>query len=125
MSPKPSKMGRRAQGRGSYAYSIAKGALTQMTRELAVEWAKYGIRVNALEPSQIATDAYLERALEPVVIAAKERIMGGIPMGRLGKPEDVVGPALFLASGASEFVTGVTLPVDGGNLAMNAGGSHS
>jgi NAD(P)-dependent dehydrogenase (short-subunit alcohol dehydrogenase family) len=54
-----------------------------------------------------------------------ERFLTGIPMNRLAAPEDIVGPALFLASSASAMVTGTLLPVDGGNLALNAGGSHA
>ena len=51
-------------------------------------------------------------------------LLKGIPMNRMGEPEDIVGPAIFLASDAAAFVTGTLLPVDGGNLALNAGGSH-
>jgi NAD(P)-dependent dehydrogenase (short-subunit alcohol dehydrogenase family) len=59
----------------------------------------------------------------PEASALVKTVLNGIPMGRLGQPEEVVGPVIFLASDAASMVTGVLLPVDGGNLAMNAGGS--
>jgi NAD(P)-dependent dehydrogenase (short-subunit alcohol dehydrogenase family) len=115
-----------ALGRGNLPYSVAKGGINQMTRELATEWAKYNIRVNAIQPAQTRSPAvkrWLEDPnMDPTFLA---HLLKGIPMNRLGEPEDMVGPAVFLASAASAFVTGVLLPVDGGNLAMNAGGSHS
>lgn len=115
-----------ALGRGNLPYSVAKSGINQMTRELATEWAKHNIRVNALQPVQMRTPAVKnwlsDPKTDPALIA---HLLKGIPMNRLGEPEDIVGPAIFLASDASGFVTGTLLPVDGGNLAMNAGGSHS
>ena len=118
--------GASALGRGNFVYSVAKAGVHQMTRELAVEWAGQGIRVNALLPAQMRTPSvkqWLEDpATDPGLVA---HLLKGIPMNRLGESEDIVGPAVFLASDASAFVTGALLPVDGGNLALNAGGSHS
>ena len=115
-----------ALGRGNFVYSIAKAGVHQMTRELAVEWACHGIRVNALLPAQMRTPSvqrWLEDpATDPGLVA---HLLKGIPMNRLGESEDIVGPAIFLASDASAFVTGTLLAVDGGNLALNAGGSHT
>jgi NAD(P)-dependent dehydrogenase (short-subunit alcohol dehydrogenase family) len=119
--------GSTALGRGNFVYSVAKAAINQMTRELAVEWAHHGIRVNAIQPCQIRTHALQELIDDPQFSSTKlvERFLTGIPLNRLGDPEDLVGPVVFLASDASKFVTGVMLPVDGGNLALNAGGSHT
>ena len=118
--------GSSALGRGNFVYSVAKGGLNQFTRELAVEWSPYGIRVNAIQPSQILTPALrrilADPQLDPDTI--KGRMLRGIPLGRLGEPEDVAKAAVFLASDAASFVTGVMLPVDGGNLALNAGGDR-
>lgn len=114
-----------ALGRGNFVYSIAKSGVHQMTRELATEWAQHKIRVNALIPAQMQTPsvrAWLNNPKTDVNLV--EHLLKGIPMNRLGEAEDIVGPAVFLASDASAFVTGILLPVDGGNLAMNAGGSH-
>ncbi len=116
--------GMSALGRGNFPYSCAKGAVTQMTRELSLEYAQDGIRVNAIIPAQVSTPGLKKQlATEPEFAKSVNRFMAGIPMGRLLEPEDFKGPAVFLCSNASSGVTGVLLPVDGGNLAMNAGGS--
>lgn len=117
--------GSSALGRGNFVYSVAKSGINQMTRELAVEWARHKIRVNALQPVQMLTPAVRKWLDDPNTDQnTVNRLLMGIPMNRLGQPEDVVGPAVFLASDAAAFVTGVLLPVDGGNLALNATGSH-
>lgn len=113
-------------GRGNFAYSVNKGAINQMTRELAIEWAVHKIRVNAIQPCQFRTPA-LEALIDDPNFDSDSLIaqwLKSIPLQRLGEPaRDIVGPAVFLASDASAMVTGVCLPVDGGNLAFNAGGS--
>jgi len=114
-----------ALGRGNLVYSVTKSAINQLTRELAVEWAKDNIRVNAILPAQIRT-SYLQRMFDDPNIdkdALLQQLLAGIPLNRLGEAEDIVGPVVFLASGASAFITGALLAVDGGNLAFNAGGS--
>lgn len=119
--------GSSALGRGNFVYSVAKHGIVGLTRELAIEWAKDGIRVNAIQPCQFETPGF-KALLEddsPGARAMVERLRGGIPLGRLGRPDDVVGPVVFLVSDAARMVTGVMLPVDGGNLAMNAGASLS
>jgi NAD(P)-dependent dehydrogenase (short-subunit alcohol dehydrogenase family) len=116
--------GSAALGRGNFVYSVTKGGINAFTRELAVEWAQHKIRVNALQPAQMLSPSVKKWLSDPKTDPAlPQRLLGGIPMNRLGNPEDVVGPVVFLASDASAFVTGVLLPVDGGNLALNAGGS--
>jgi NAD(P)-dependent dehydrogenase (short-subunit alcohol dehydrogenase family) len=118
-----SNAGVTALGRGAMAYSCAKAAVHQMTRELAVEYAQDGIRVNAIVPAQTLTPG-LKGHLERQEFKEKvlPRILSGIPMGRLLEAEEMVGPVLFLASPAAAAITGILLPVDGGNLALNAGG---
>ncbi|MBW2476105.1 MAG: SDR family oxidoreductase [Deltaproteobacteria bacterium] len=120
-----SNAGVSALGRGAMAYSCAKAAVHQMTRELAVEYAQDGIRVNTIAPAQTLTPGLKEhiknKAFQEQVLP---KILNGIPMRRLLKPEEMVGPTLFLASPAAAGVTGALLPVDGGNLAMNAGGGQ-
>jgi NAD(P)-dependent dehydrogenase (short-subunit alcohol dehydrogenase family) len=108
-----------ALGRGHIAYSMAMGAVAQMTRELSTEWAGRGVRVNAILPAQVI-NASLEKRIsaEP---ALKEKFLSGIPSGRLGQPDDIKGLAVFLASDASAWITGALIPMDGGNLAANAG----
>ena len=112
-----------ALGRGNFAYSVAMGGVVQMTRELSTEWSWRGVRVNAIAPAQITNPAFDERM--DATPGLRENFLTGIPIGRLGVPDDIKGPALFLASDASAFVTGSVIAMDGGNLAMNAGGTHS
>ena len=119
--------GSSALGRGNFVYSVSKGAVNQLTRELAVEWAHHGIRVNAIQPAQVMTPALRQLIGDPMFSSDKmvRRFLDGIPMSRLGEPEDIAGTVVFLASDLACWVTGVTLPVDGGNLALNAGGSRT
>ena len=110
-----------ALGRGHIAYSMAMGAVAQMTRELSTEWSGRGVRVNAILPAQVINPGLQARmSADP---ALRGKFLGGIPAGRLGRPEDIKGLAVLLASDASEWITGALIPMDGGNLAMNAGGS--
>ncbi len=115
--------GSSALGRGNFAYSVAKGGVNQLTRELAVEWAGHGIRVNAVLPAQFRNAGWAALEADPANQGLLRRVTDGIPLGRLGEAPEIVGPVVFLASKASSMVTGVLLPVDGGNLALNAGGS--
>jgi NAD(P)-dependent dehydrogenase (short-subunit alcohol dehydrogenase family) len=118
--------GASALGRGNLAHSVNKGAVNMLTKELAVEWAKHGIRVNAILPCQVLTEGFQKWLDSPTFDPALyDRFLTGIPMNRLATPEDIAGPAIFLASDAAAMVTGTLLGVDGGNLALNAGGSHT
>ncbi len=110
-----------ALGRGNFAYSVAMGGVIQMTRELSTEWSGRGVRVNAIAPAQITNPGFEVRM--DATPGLRENFLRGIPMGRLGIPDDIKGLALFLASDASGFTTGTVVPLDGGNLAMNAGGT--
>ena len=93
------------------AYTASKGAVLAMTREIAVEYARKGIRCNALCPGPIDTPMLQELLSDP---ARRQRRMVHIPMGRLGKAEELAKAALFLASDDSSFMTGASLIVDGG-----------
>lgn len=95
-------------------YSPSKGAVKMLTQSLAADLAKDGVRVNAIAPGVIETPMTVTTRSDP---AKLERFMARIPMNRVGKPEELVGAVLFLASSMSTYVTGVTLPVDGGYLA--------
>lgn len=116
-----------ALGRGNFPYSVSKSGINQMTRELAVEYAAWGIRVNAIAPAQVATETFKRNMLGDARFnqTLRPRLMAGIPLNRFLEPEEFVGPAVFLCSAAASAVTGVVLPVDGGNLALNAGGNHT
>lgn len=118
--------GSSALGRGNFVYSVTKGGVNQFTRELAVEWSPHRIRVNAIQPAQILTPALQAMFDDPRLDTArlKDRLLTGIPLARFGQPDDVAKAAVFLASDAAAFITGHLLPVDGGNLALNAGGSR-
>lgn len=117
--------GSSALGRGNFVYSVTKAGILQMTRELAVEWAPHRIRVNAIQPVQTMTKAMARMLADPRLDppTLTERFLRGIPLDRIAEPEDIAHAAVFLASDAAAFVTGHALPVDGGNLALNAGGS--
>jgi len=96
-------------------YASSKGGLLMLTKVLAVEWAKYHINVNAIGPGYIATDLTAPlRADENL----NQWVLSNTPLGRWGQPMDLIGAAVFLASRASDFVTGQIVYVDGGWLAM-------
>lgn len=99
---------------GYAAYGTSKGAVNLLTRQLAVEWAKHKINVNSIAPCIFRTPL-----TEPVLCdpAAAKIFLDRIPWGRAAEPEDFIGSAVFLASAASDFVTGQILCVDGGNVA--------
>ncbi len=111
-----------AMGRGHIAYSMAMGAVAQMTRELSTEWSSHGIRVNAILPAQVVNPSLEKRMTADPKL--KDKFLSGIPTGRMGQPNDIQGLAVFLASDSSAWITGTLIPMDGGNLAMNAGGSR-
>jgi NAD(P)-dependent dehydrogenase (short-subunit alcohol dehydrogenase family) len=97
---------------GTAPYVVSKAGVVQMTEVLALEWARFGIRVNALCPGYIATDinaAFFES--DP-----GQQMIRRIPMRRLGQPEDLDGAFLLLATDASAWMTGTAVPVDGGHL---------
>lgn len=96
------------------AYNISKAGLIMLTKVLARDLAKHGIRVNALAPTNLKTDFTRRLWENPQALAAEE---ARIPLGRLGEVSDMAGPALFLASDASGYITGHTLVLDGGQLA--------
>jgi 2-deoxy-D-gluconate 3-dehydrogenase len=96
------------------AYSASKGAVAQITKALANEWASQGINVNAIAPGYMATDN--TKALRADAARAKA-ILERIPAGRWGTPEDLADVAVFLASPASDYVNGHVLVVDGGWMA--------
>jgi len=95
------------------SYSAAKGAIVQLTKSMAIELAPHGIQVNALAPGWIETDMTAPVRSEEMR-AMNDEIVGRTPAGRWGLPEELAGPAVFLASTASDFITGETIRVDGG-----------
>ena len=100
---------------GSEAYSAAKAGLISLTKSVASEFGRYGIRCNAVAPATIATESWAERVeIDPQVF---EKISRFYPLGRIGTPDDVAESLMFLASGAASWITGTTLTVDGGMTA--------
>lgn len=110
-----STRGRHGNFSGYTAYCTSKGATDALTRVLATEWAKYGIRVNAIAPttfrSKLTAWMWEDNAVGK---ATRERTLSRIPLGRLGEPEDLVGISLYLLSRASDFCTGQVFYIDGG-----------
>jgi len=99
---------------GTSPYTASKGAVGQLTKALAVEWARHGILVNAIAPGYIETDLNKELAADADFDAwVRDRC----PLGRWGQPEDIAGLARFLAGSGADFITGQTIYVDGGWLA--------
>jgi 2-deoxy-D-gluconate 3-dehydrogenase len=96
------------------AYAASKGAVAQITKALANEWAAHGININAIAPGYMATDNTKALREDPV---RSKAILDRIPAGRWGTPQDLAGVAVFLASPASDYVNGHILVVDGGWLA--------
>ena len=96
------------------AYSASKGGVAQLTKALSNEWAAYGVNVNAIAPGYMQTD--LTRNIKETNPAQYAEITSRIPKGRWGTPEDLQGLASFLASDASEYISGAVIPLDGGYL---------
>jgi gluconate 5-dehydrogenase len=102
-------------GRGNAVYCATKGAVLALTRDLAAEWAQHGVRVNCVAPGWFRTEMNAPLLKNPALV---QRILERVPLGRLGEPEDVVGPVVFLASPAAAMITGHLLPIDGGVAAI-------
>ncbi len=110
-------------GRDAFPYVVSKGAVGLMTKAMALDFARDGIRVNAVCPGDTFVDRWLEKGYfeysDPVTLEdAKREASAYIPMGRFGRPEEIAKAVLFLASDDSSFVTGHLLLVDGGNTAQ-------
>ena len=97
-------------------YSASKGGVVQLTKALATAWAKDNIQVNAILPGWIETELTTKARVE--VSGLHERVVARTPQARWGTPDDLAGTAVFLASAASDFVTGTAIPVDGGYSAQ-------
>ena len=97
--------------KGTAPYAISKAGLLQMTKALALEWARFDIRVNAIAPGYFETD--ISRAF--LQSEAGQRMAKSIPQRRFGEPQDLDGALMFLAGDGSKYVTGVLIPVDGGH----------
>ena len=100
---------------GCVGYSASKGAVKMLTQSMAADLAADGIRVNAVAPGVIDTPMTEATRNDPERLA---RFLGRIPAGRVGRPEEIAGPAVFLASAMASYVNGVTLAVDGGRQAV-------
>lgn len=99
----------------AFTYSVAKAGVSNLTKNLAREWAPAGVRVNALRPGFFPTEWSMHNFITPEREAA---ILGHTPMGRYGRPEELVGAVIWLLSDAASFVTGAEIEVDGGFSAM-------
>ena len=99
----------------AFTYSVSKAGISNLTQNLAREWATQGVRVNALRPGFFPTDWNKEHFITP---EREQAILGHTPMARYGKPNELVGAVLWLGSDAASFVTGTEITVDGGFSAM-------
>ena len=99
----------------AFVYSVAKAGIANITQNLAREWAPFNVRVNALRPGFFPTEWSMKHFIDR---EREARILGHTPMGRFGRPEELVGAVLWLASDAASFVTGAIVAVDGGFTAM-------
>ena len=99
----------------AFVYSMAKAAVANLTQNLGREWAKHQVRVNALRPGFFPTQWSMDHFLDE---DRKAKILGHTPMGRFGRPDELIGAVLWLASDAASFVTGSIVTVDGGFTAM-------
>lgn len=97
------------------SYSASKGGVAQLTKALANEWISRGVNVNAIAPGLMETEMTAGLKTNP---ARREQFASRMPIGRFGVPDDVKGTAVFLASHASDFISGAIIPVDGGYLAL-------
>ena len=97
------------------AYSAAKAGLISLTQSLAVEWSPHHIRVNTIAPGLIGTRLILNVIQDQ---HSWQDTLNRVPLGRIGKPEDIVGAVVYLASDASDYVTGATIVIDGGLTAV-------
>jgi len=106
-------IGMESDAADAIGYSASKGAVIIFTKDLAAKWAKYNIRVNAIAPGWFPTDMS-----QWVLENNGRKLLSHIPMGRFGEGDDLKGVAVYLASDASPYTTGITIPVDGGYLAI-------
>lgn len=113
--------GDRSLGRDQSVYGMAMAAVIHMTKELSTEWAGRGVRVNCILPAQVVGDNGLGPRMQSDPYLA-DTFLRGIPRGRFGQPDDIRGLSVLLASDAADWITGACIPMDGGNLGMNAGG---
>jgi len=98
---------------GNLAYAAAKHGVVGMSKVMAVEWGKYGVRVNCIGPGVIKTPMTMKAFSDPETY---QELVKRVPLGRLGEPDDLVGAVVFLASDASNYVTGQTLYIEGGRM---------
>lgn len=98
-------------GRGGSIYGMTKGGIVSLTRDLAAEWGRFGIRVNAVAPGWIRTSMTAALQNDP---SRSAKVLERVPLRRWGDPQDVSGVVVFLASDAAAYVTGCTIPIDGG-----------
>jgi 2-deoxy-D-gluconate 3-dehydrogenase len=100
-------------GYNASAYAVSKAGIAQLTKSLSNEWAGYNVQVNGIAPGYMETEMNTDLLNDPVRLP---QVSARIPAGRWGKPEDLGGAAVFLASSASDYVSGILIPVDGGYL---------